>query len=77
MSTAVTTRISWDQLAPIINSLESSLHTAIDGLSATTISQQALLQLQSQMQEWSTAISLLAALNKEIADTLKGLIQKF
>ncbi|MES2480716.1 MAG: EscF/YscF/HrpA family type III secretion system needle major subunit [Pseudomonadota bacterium] len=75
--TAITSTTAETKLSPIILSLETQLNTAITGLSSTNISQSTLLQLQTQIQQWNVAITLLASLNKEIGDTLKGIVQKF
>ena len=74
---AITSTTAETKLSPIILSLETSLETAISALSSTSISQSTLLQLQTQIQQWNVAITLLASLNKEIGDTLKGIVQKF
>ncbi|HLU79774.1 EscF/YscF/HrpA family type III secretion system needle major subunit [Yanghanlia caeni] len=50
----------------------SSLNTNSDG----NISQTDLLKLQQQTQQWTMMIELQSTITKQIADSLKGIIQK-
>lgn len=62
-----------------IRSQESKLRDTIAGLQADAdgnISQADLLMLQQQTQQWTMMIELQSTMTKQIADSLKGVIQK-
>lgn len=50
----------------------SSMRTNADG----SVSQAELLKMQQQVQQWTMMIDIQSTITKQIADSLKGLIQK-
>ncbi|MHA3904764.1 EscF/YscF/HrpA family type III secretion system needle major subunit [Castellaniella sp. WN] len=68
-----------DTLYSSLRSQESNLRDTITHLSADAdgnISQMDLLMLQQQTQQWTMMIDLQSTITKQIADALKGIIQK-
>lgn len=62
-----------------IRSQEARLRDTIANLSTDAdgnVSQTDLLRLQQQTQQWTMMIDLQSTLTKQIADALKGIIQK-
>lgn len=62
-----------------IRSQESRLRDTISNISTDAdgnISQADLLKLQQQTQQWTMMVELQSTLTKQIADSLKGVIQK-
>ncbi|KGD93682.1 MULTISPECIES: EscF/YscF/HrpA family type III secretion system needle major subunit [Achromobacter] len=50
----------------------SSMRTNADG----SVSQAELLKMQQQVQQWTMMIDIQSTITKQIADSLKGVIQK-
>lgn len=66
-----------NSLNTTVSSLDTALYTAISSLSVSNLNQSTLLAMQTQIQQWSTVLTLISSLNKEIGDTFKGLVNKF
>lgn len=68
-----------DTIYESIRTQESRLRDTISNLSTDAdgnISQADLLMLQQQTQQWTMMIELQSTITKQIADSLKGVIQK-
>lgn len=68
-----------DTIYNSIRTQESKLRDTISGISTDAdgnVSQTDLLMLQQQTQQWTMMIDLQSTLTKQIADSLKGIIQK-
>lgn len=62
-----------------IRSQESNLHTTLSNLRTNadgSVSQADMLKMQQQVQQWTMLIEIQSTITKQIADSLKGVIQK-
>ncbi|MFJ3463714.1 EscF/YscF/HrpA family type III secretion system needle major subunit [Achromobacter spanius] len=55
-----------------LQSTLASMQTNADG----SVSQAQMLQMQQQIQQWTMMIDIQSTITKQIADSLKGVIQK-
>ncbi|AVO50549.1 type III secretion protein [Melaminivora suipulveris] len=75
----MTTGISFDSITSTLGVVgarrESELRTMIGGLNeqASTLD---LLKLQQQIQQWTMFTQIQSTVTKEVADAMKGVIQK-
>lgn len=68
-----------DTIYSSIRSQETKLRSTISSISTDAdgnISQTDLLKLQQQTQQWTIMIELQSTITKQIADSIKGVIQK-
>ena len=62
-----------------IRSQESNLQTTLSNLRTNadgSVSQADMLKMQQQVQQWTMLIEIQSTITKQIADSLKGVIQK-
>ncbi|NMK47584.1 EscF/YscF/HrpA family type III secretion system needle major subunit [Achromobacter sp. Bel] len=62
-----------------IRSQESNLQTTLSNMRTNadgSVSQADMLQMQQQIQQWTMLIEIQSTITKQIADSLKGVIQK-
>ncbi len=62
-----------------IRSQESNLQTTLSNLRTNadgSVSQADMLKMQEQVQQWTMLIEIQSTITKQIADSLKGVIQK-
>lgn len=64
-----------EKIGSALSTAESELQAKIDGLGPNP-TQKALLDMQVGLQKWTMFVQLLSTINKELADALKGIIQK-
>lgn len=68
-----------DTIYKSIATQESKLRNTISGISTDAdgnVSQTDLLKMQQETQQWTMLIDLQSTITKQIADSLKGVIQK-
>jgi len=62
-----------------ISTQEGNLRRTLETISKNgdgSVSQADMLQMQQQMQQWTILIDIQSTITKQIADSLKGVIQK-
>ncbi|MBB1625159.1 EscF/YscF/HrpA family type III secretion system needle major subunit [Achromobacter sp. UMC71] len=62
-----------------IRSQESNLQTTLSNMRTNadgSVSQADMLKMQQQVQQWTMLIEIQSTITKQIADSLKGVIQK-
>lgn len=64
-----------DKIGSVLSTAETALQTKIDSLGPNP-TQKDLLDMQVGLQKWTMLIQLQSTINKELADALKGVIQK-
>ncbi len=61
-----------------LNSIESSLTLTLSSLSSKSggPTQEDMLNMQKAFQQWSLFVNMIATVNKEMSDALKGIVAK-
>lgn len=63
------------KLGGVVTARETALKTTLDGLNENP-STADMLKMQHEIQQWSILTQIQSTITKELADTLKGVIQK-
>ena len=65
----------FDKVGAVVQTSETGLRSKLDGLGENP-TQKDLLDMQVGLQKWTMLIQLQSTINKELADALKGIVQK-
>lgn len=66
---------STDAIITKLDGMDKALVESISNMDSNP-DQKTLLSLQKKFQEWTTFIQMVTTINKELADALKGILQK-